>query len=480
MSEPSRRLRLAAHWSLIAVATIAAASAAAGAEFASRSSEKIIVLRGVTLIDGTGAAPRPNATVVVEAGRIRRVGGPEVRTPSGATEIDASGKFLIPGLIDMHAHVTLGPVSVEVVDGVPSMRVEYDPAVAPLSLAALLEHGVTTIRDPGGDTARTIAVRDAVARGELPGPRMYVAGSVIDRTPFPGLTATFDTKEELRAEIRRQAEAGVDLIKLYVTLTPELMAVGVDEAHRQGLPAVAHTMMTSWTEAARMGLDGIVHILPGSASLLPEDERAAFGREMAGTQFMFTWFERVDLDSAEIREMLAALLENDVTVDPTLVMWETMMRGDDPTVIESPRLDKVAPSLLENWRSFFTMNIGWSPEDFVRARAAFSKALAFARLLYESGVLLTAGTDANNPWVVPGPSLHRELELLAEAGIPPLEVLSIATRNGARVLGILGKVGTVEPGKTADLLLLRADPVADISATREIEWVMQRGRILER
>ncbi len=343
----------------------------------------------------------------------------------------------------------------------------------------VVEVGVTTVRDPGGDAATLVQLRDEIASGTRAGPRMRVAGSVIDRTAFAGLTVQITDEASLRAEVRRQAEAGVDMVKLYVTLTPDLIAAGVDEAHRQGIPAVAHTLLTTWTDAARAGLDGIVHILPGSAELLPAERRAQFAQEMAGTQFLFTWFEHVDLDSAEIREMIDALVKHEVTVDPTLVMWETIVRGDDDAVIHSADLRLAAPSMVENWRSSFTMNPGWQATDFERGRAAFGQALAFARLLHVSGVVLTAGTDANNPWVVAGASLHRELELLVQAGIPPLEVISIATRNGAQVLGLLDEVGTIEVGKVADVLLLGSDPALDISATRDIVTVIQGGRVLD-
>jgi hypothetical protein len=175
--------------------------------------------------------------------------------------------------------------------------------------------------------------------------------------------------------------------------------------------------------------------------------------------------------------MIAALVEAGTTVDPTLVVFDAAFRGNLPDYRESPDLELAAPSLVENWRSLFHFNIGWSPEDFERAQAAWPKVLELTRRLHEAGVLLTAGTDANNPWTVPGPSLHRELELLVDAGIPPLEVLTIATRNGARVLGLEDEMGTVEPGKRADLVLLEADPTRDIRATRAIVWAMKGGEV---
>lgn len=436
---------------------------------------------GATLIDGTGGPVLESSVVLVRDGRITAVGtrgGVEV--PSGSEVVDATGRFLLPGFVDAHAHVALGPVTVGGENGVPTMSMEIDPEVSWRSLRSLLGHGITTIRDPGGPAERLVALRDSVARGELVGPAMRVAGPVIDQSPFPGLVETATTPAEVRAAVRRQADVGVDLIKLYVTLTPELLEAGIDEAHAQGLPAVAHLLATTWTQAAEAGIDGIVHIIPGSPALLPPDSVGALVESMRrGTQFMVRWFELADYESPAMREAIAAVAREDVILDPTLVFFDAMVRGDDPGVTDAPELEVVAPSLLQNWRTSFHMNIGWTAEDFRRGRAAMPRMLELARRLHEAGVTLAAGTDANNPWVVPGPSFHRELELLVQAGIPAADVLVIATRNGAEAAGLLEDRGTVEPGKRADLVLLERDPRQDIRATRAIEWVMQAGEPLD-
>jgi imidazolonepropionase-like amidohydrolase len=383
---------------------------------------------------------------------------------------------LLPGFVDVHAHVALGPVHIDRSGPAPVAAAAPDPEGSRRSLALLLAHGITTIRDPGGPAARTTALRDSVMRGLLVGPRMFVAGEVIDRTAFAGLTTAVTTPDDVRREVRRQAASGVDLIKLYAGLSPDLVAAGIETAHSLGLPAVAHLMATTWTEAARMGLDGIVHVLGWSPRLLPEQFRAEYQASMAGTQFMYRWLELVDLDSPEMADAIGAVAQRRMILDPTLVVFERAVRGDDPAVTNAPSLALGSPALLANWRSAFSFSLGWSAEDFARARAAWPKALRLTKLLYDRGALIAAGTDANNPWTVPGESFHRELELLVEAGIPPAEVISIATRNGALAVGRLGETGTIEAGKRADLVLLRDDPLAGISATRTIEWVMKDGK----
>lgn len=460
---------------LIAAAAPTPAVAQRAAPASAPPAARIEIIENIAVIDGTGAAPIRDARVVIEDGRIRAVGRRSaIAAPPGAARLDGGGGTLMPGFVDMHAHVTLGPVELDRSGATPVMRALPDKDVARRSLALLLANGVTTIRDPGGEAA--VGVRDSVARGLIEGPRMFVAGAVIDRLTFPGLSTSVKTADEVRAEVRRQVANGVDMVKLYAYLTPDLIGAGVDEAHRFGVPAIAHVMMTSWTEAARLGLDGIVHIPGWSPKLLPAASRSKYASMMATGQFMFGWFDLADLEGPELNEAISAIASRGMHFDPTLVVFERAVRGDDSTITHSPQLRDAAPALVKNWREFFTFNIGWSAADFARARATWPKVLRLTRLLYDRGVMITAGTDANNPWVVPGESFHRELELLVDAGIPPLDVIRIATHNGAAALGRLAEIGTIEPGKRADLVLVKGDPSRRIGETREVLWVMQSGR----
>lgn len=439
------------------------------------------LIENVTLIDGTGRAPVARQSVLVVGGRIAEIGpAGSIDVEPAVLRLDAGGGWLTPGFVDSHAHFSLGPVELGMNDGIPTMAMFPDPDVPLRTMRTLLAHGVTAARDPGGDPVQLVALREAVATGGIIGPRLRVAGTVIDQTSVPGLVETATTPEQVRAAVRRHAAAGVDMIKLYTSLTPELIEAGIDEARRVGVQSVAHLMLTTWTDAAEMGLDGVLHIIPGSPDLLPADRRGDLLESMRrGTQFMVTWFELVDLDGPEIQEMIEALVRNEVSVDPTLVLFEGMVRGNDPYYTEATSLALASPSLVANWRTQFNFNGGWSDSDYAEARAAWPTFLELTRRLHEAGVMLTAGTDANNPWIVPGESFHRELELLAMAGIPNLEVLTIATRNGARVMKAGDEVGTIEVGKWADLVLLGSDPTADISNVRDIEWVMQAGRRFE-
>jgi uncharacterized protein (TIGR02246 family) len=441
--------------------------------------QQSVVIRDVTVIDGTGAPPRPHMTVVTQGNRISRMESAakgSVPVPRGAMVVEGRGRYLLPGFVDAHAHVALGPVHLEKTTAGPAMRVEYDHAASREMLQTLLAFGVTAVRNPAGPTSHVIPMRDSLDRGLIPGPRMRTAGEVIDVIKAPGLVATVASEADVRAEVDRQAAAGVDFIKLYAGLQAPLVRAGIDEAHRKGLRALGHLTFTSWTDAARAGIDGIVHISPGSPALLPADRRPDYLRTFRGTQFMARWFEFADLDSPEIREMTAALVEHGVVLDFTLVTFYNIFFGDRPEVTEAPDLAYAPPTLLRNWREEMTLSQDWSADDYQRAHALWPRVLAFARHLSDAGVQLTVGTDTPNPWTAPGASFHRELQLYVDAGIPASDVLQMATRNGAAAIGLEAEIGTIAVGKRADLVLLAADPLADIANTRRIMLVVHDGR----
>lgn len=443
------------------------------------TSQSIVAIRGATVIDGAGTAPQPGMTIVLRNDRIAAVGMAEkTPIPRGARVIDGTGLYILPGFIDTHAHYALGPLKIDRSKSPATMRMTYDHAATIASLRTLLGFGITTIRNPGGPTRESVAVRDSVRLGFIRGPRIFTAGLVLDATSAEGLVATVRTAEDVRAEVARQATMGVDYVKLYALLRPDLLRAGVDEAHKLGLRTIGHLYLTSWTDAAEAGMDGFVHIAPGTAELLPINQRAAYQKRFRGTQFMLEWFNFVDFASPEIQEMTRAMLAHHVNVDPTLVTFEAMAWEDSARITANPDLQYAPPGLLAAWRGEFTLTTGWKPDDFVEARKAWPKVLAFTKHLHDAGILLTAGTDMGNPWTVPGASFHRELELLAAAGIPPIEVLKIATHNGAQSLGILSDVGTISVGKRADLVALEADPSRDIRNTRRIAWIMQDGEIV--
>lgn len=392
------------------------------------------VIRGATLIDGTGGAPLAEAVVVVEGGQITAVGrSGEVEVPDGARVEDARGRYLIPGLIDVHAHA-LVPTCETTPGG--SRLTGFDWTLSERLMRALLRFGVTTARSPATPTALGVAMRDSIAEGAVIGPHLLVAGELIDGGQM--------TPEAVRKEIRTQAAAGVDYVKLYSRLTPEAVRAGIEEAHARGLVTIGHLLRTTWTEGLEAGIDHLTHASPWTAEMLSPEERGRFkeARESrGGMRARIDWLEMLDPDSPEVGAVVASLVRQRVPLDPTLVAFDTKFSYDStgkrPVALryrKNPNRE-AAQGLLALWERCGTPTDDWTAEDFRRAAAAWPKLLALVRRYHEGGVLLTAGSDTPNPWVIPGESVHRELELLVDVGIAPRDVLQIATRNGRGARG---------------------------------------------
>lgn len=412
--------------------------------------DTVTVLVGPTLIDGTGEPPKRNAVIIVS--------GNEIVTVTNQTEyyskyystinnettreniLNLTGKYVIPGLFDMHAHVA----------GV--RKNSYNQDFSENALKMLLDYGVTTIRSPAGPTNQSIALKHNVSEGIIEGPEMFTAGRLLNgpQIAIPFVEKQISTEEQAREEVRNQAAAGVDYVKLYVGLPPNLVQAAIDEAHSQGIGVIGHLYMTSWTDAANMGIDALTHGVPVNPSLLPSgDSREQFLENGGGPFDHLLWLDLLDLDSTEINEMIIALVENSVPVDPTLSIYETMLRDD---------------------------GYGFSdPQNQLR----WAKVLQLTKIMHDKGVQILSGSDIPNFGLIPGASLHNELELLTEAGIKPLEVVAIATNNGAEALGIDNRVGTIESGKEADVIILTSNPIENISNTKEIEAVIVDGRFVD-
>jgi imidazolonepropionase-like amidohydrolase len=424
---------------LVALLVISLFSCSPNQTFASIQSdlEKIdakglVILEGASLIDGTGSPPRNDSVVVIKDERILTVTdkGSYTTYPKDSEIVNLTGRFLIPGLFDMHAHVA------GVLDS------SYNQTFSENTLKALLDNGITTIRNPGGPTKESVALRDAVAAGQIKGPQIFTAGRLINGLPFPTrfVETIANTEAEVREEVKRQADADVDYVKLYVGLYPNLVKTAIDEAHNQGIKVIGHLYLTSWTDAANLGIDALTHGVPVSPFLLSKDKREIFIENGRGPFDHFLWLNLVDLNSTKINEMINALVKNKVPVDPTLSIYEAMLK-DDP-----------------------------------QNQYLWSKVLQLTKMLYDHGVTIMSGTDIPNLGLIPGISLHHELELLVKSGINPLNVIKIATGNGAEALGILDDVGTIESGKQADMIILNANPIRNIRNIEAIEGVIEDGQ----
>ena len=357
-----------------------------------KNNDRVIILEGATLIDGTATLPQPNTTIVINGSRIMYVSNNTVNNydlnfSAAKNVINLTGKYIIPGLFDMHAHVA------------NVLKNSYNQSESENMLSMLLAYGVTTIRNPGGPTEQSVALRENVSEGKIVGPQIFTAGQLLNtpQMPVPFVEKQVQTDQDVRQEVRNQVAAGVDYVKLYVGLAPELVKVAINEAHSNGIKVIGHLYLTSWTDAANLGIDALTHGIPVSPSLLSEANQQKF-LDVADHPFNhFLWLDLVDLNGPEINEMMEALVSNNIPVDPTLGIYEAMIK-------EEPHNQYLWPKVLQ-----------------------------LTKMLYENGITLLSGSDIPNFELVPGASIHHELEILVESGILPLEVIKIATNNGAKL-----------------------------------------------
>ncbi len=429
---------------------------------------KVLVLRNATAFLGENLAPQENCTIEIHDGKIAQLNPAQI--PAESEVIDATGKFVLPGFVEMHAHLLLHPWDKE-----GQILPQFDRAAAERFLKLLLGHGITTVRDPGAPTEAAVVLRKRVAAGEIVGPRIFTAGRIINASPFnPEPFQPVQNAEDVRAEIRYQKSVGVDLVKVYGAMSPELLKVAIDEAHALKLPVIGHLGATNWKEAAELGIDGVEH--PAAWSW---DEIAPSRRERPNERGLLdrvAWLERLDPTAEAVQAMAQALARHEVAVDPTLIAMHSKFWGNDPRYLQHPRLALMPEVFRAGWpKGSFTAN--WKPAGYARAQKAWPQLLAYVKTIHQAGARLTIGTDTPTPWIIPGESFHEEMKLLTEAGISISEVLKMATVNGARALKLAAPEGTIAPGATADLVLLERNPLEKIEHTRSVSTVIRAGEV---
>jgi imidazolonepropionase-like amidohydrolase len=403
--------------------------------------QNLLILYNTTLIDGKNKL-RPNVTITISDNEIVDLINEyninkfyyHKQYPN-STLIDLTGKYVLPGLMDMHAHVA----------GV--LKNSFNQTYSEEILQMLVAHGITTIRNPGGPTNESVGLKNNVSYERIIGPQIFTAGSLLNSpsVTIPFVEKKVNTVAEVEEEITNQVYMGVDFVKLYVGLTPNLVKEAIDKAHSLGIGVIGHLYFTSWTEASNDKIDFLTHGVPVGPSLLSSQNMENFMNSGGGPFDHFHWLDLVNINGKEINEMVKNLVKNNVYVDPTLSVYESMVE-------DSPLNDKTL----------------------------WLKILQLTKKMFDSGVKLLSGTDIPNFDLVPGKSLHHELELLANAGIPTYDVVQIATKNGAEALRILESTGTIEEGKQADLLVLSSNPIENISNIKNVHMVINNGKIIDR
>lgn len=440
---------------------------------ASGSAQQATVYHGFTRLDPATATATPNAYVVVQGDRIAAVGSGVPPRNDGWTYVDMRGRYALPGLFDTHAHVTIGPLQVEIKDGAPAFRFDVIQDLHRHNALIALAFGVTTIRNPAGDAEANSHYDAMIASGEWLGPDAVHAGDLMN----PGFPHYPRTGAEWDAEMARQRGLGMRHAKLYSGLTEQELARGIEAAHAHGLKTIAHLDAVSWTRAMELGIDELTHALPTSADLLTEPNRTAYleSRKSPDAKYLYRWFELVDYDSEPFQNMLRMLVAKKTHVDLTLIANEIVYFYDrmDEELTYPLELAWPNPAFHSNWRQAMTAShFGWNEDDYRRAHAVLPKVLELAKRFYDAGVQLSIGTDGTGG----GPSFVRELELHVQAGIPASEVLRLATSGAAERLGMADERGALAPGFEADIVFLSADPLENIANVRDVDVVVQNGR----
>lgn len=416
-----------------------------------------IVFTHVTIIDVTGSAPRRDLTVVITGDRISAIGD-NIPVPAGAQVVDATGKFMIPGLWDMHVHWYLRD-----------------------TFTLFIANGVTGVRQMFGNSD-LLRWRDQIAKGSLLGPRMVVASPIIDGPqPIWPNSIAVRNEDEGRKAVRKVKEWGADFVKVYALLPRDAYFGIADEAKRQGITFVGHVPKSvSPAEASDAGQKSIEHltgILIASSDketelrdkLVKADSPQAPGRVQATA--LATYNEKKAAD------LFARFAKNQTWQCPTLTVLRSNAYLGDENFRRDGRLIYIPRLLQQRW-NFRAANR--SGGDDAVEKKVLQKQFEIVGAMQKAGVPILAGTDTGNPYCFPGFSLHEELALLVITGLTPLEALRAATLNPAKFFGLDQTLGTVEQGKIADLVLLDANPLLDIRNTQRINAVVSNGRLFDR
>ena len=435
-----------------------------------------LVITGATLIDGRGTAPAPNTTIVMEGPRITAVGpAASIQIPANARTINAAGRFVIPGLIDGHTHWRgwMGEL--------------------------FLNYGVTSIVDRGNPTDWILAARDAEIGGIIRGPRIFTAAGAIGHrrpgeagggTGSPPYMSYIDGAASARSAARALIAKGPDVITLSGDLALEEYRAVVDEAHKVDVPVFGDADdVSAFIEA---GVDGITGLRGVSASLMTPENRTRYRAGKIATPH--AWIEPDRIDA-----LVSLMVRRGTFLSPSLVgdhggalpkahqfemaEYDLLMRPELRYVPLTATLTSLnfwhaLPTHSEAAGSYPFVEMA-SPQVLEEFRRGYEKAQEFTRRFAKAGGRLFIGTGAGAAASVPGLSVHEELELLVDAGLTPMQALVAATRVAAETIKKDDKLGTIAPGKLADLVVLDADPLADIRNARKISTLIKNGQIAD-
>lgn len=385
---------------------------------------RTVAIAGATLIDGRGGPALQDAMVIVRGERVLAAGPRgSITAPAGAEIVDGTGLCVLPGLIDVHFHI----------DGDDSLPARF------------LTHGVTSLRDPG----QWFNAYDAARSAAAPVPRLFLTGPHLDWPPpaHPEAAQIVLDAAEARIAVAGLVQEGASAIKAYFRLPVGMIAVVASAAHDRGVPATAHLEIVDARDAIHAGLDGVEHVTSFGTALVPPQRAEAYRQAVlannaARVEGRYKLWSEVSVGSSRADQVLQLLVDRQTFFAPTLAVFER--RSGDPGAS--------------------AMHV-----------RAFANMMAFVGRAGQAGVRIVVGSHSDVPHAARGWAYQRELELLVESGLSPMQAIVAGTLESARFLWAAHRLGTIEPGKLADLVLLKGNPLVDLGAMRRVSRVMLNG-----
>lgn len=431
-----------------------------------RTEAPVIALTRVRVIDGTGAAAKDDQTIIISDGKIQSVGpSAAARIPANAQTLDLNGYTVLPGLVGMHNHMFF-PMG-----GSPPMYSNMGSSFPRLYLA----NGVTTIRTTGSVAPYTdLEIKQLIDSGRMIGPKMHITAPYLEgRGSFTPVMHTLTGPDDARRMVNYWADLGATSFKAYMNITRDELRAAVEEAHKRGLKVTGHLCSIGFREAAEIGIDNLEHGLFPDSEFVPnkQPDQCPGGAVNASLR-------QLDLNSAAVQETIRTLVAKNVAITSTLPVFEaggaplTQTGIGAASALLNPRVLNVMST--DARVRYLQARARVSPQgDFV---ALLRKAMDFERAFVQAGGLLIAGLDpTGNGGIVAGFGDLREVELLVEAGFTPVEAIKIATLNGAKFLGEDSHIGSIAPGKQADLMVVKGNPAATIGDIEKVEIVFKDG-----